>query len=68
MQGVIVDKEWALIELLPYHCHPDDRPALIVDAKRHPELFALFLSAFKQLNADATLIRPRPRRAPPATM
>lgn len=53
MQGVIVSERWALIELLPYATHPDQRPALLLKPKTDPDLFALFKGQFERLWRDA---------------
>lgn len=56
MQGVIVLDDWALIELIPYHTTPIERPAMFLSASVHVHLFPLFQSAFKALLQDSTPI------------
>jgi hypothetical protein len=49
MQGLIVKDSWAIIELIPFHTHPNDRPALILTPKGNPELFRLFTEKWEEL-------------------
>jgi hypothetical protein len=56
MQGVIVLDDWALIELIPYHTAPTDRPAMFLSASLDTHLFPLFQSAFQALLRDSTTI------------
>jgi hypothetical protein len=53
MQGVIVLDDWALVELIPYHTAPDDRPAMFLSASLDTSLFSLFQSAFMALMEDS---------------
>ena len=48
-QGLIVKDRWAVIEMLPFHTHPMDRPALILTPTADPELFEMFSGKFESL-------------------
>jgi hypothetical protein len=56
LQGIIVKNEWALIELLPFHKKPNQRPAIYLSAEYDQELFELFTSAFEDLFDSAESI------------
>jgi hypothetical protein len=58
MQGYIVEGEWAVIELMPYHKKIQERPALYVPASIDAEIFAVFDSAFNNLWNDCDPSRP----------
>lgn len=62
MQGLVVGKEWAQVELLPFATHPDYRPALILTAASDPEAFELFRGAFENLwnSAQSVPLRETP--------
>ena len=49
MQGLIVEGEWALIELMPFHMKPNERPALYLAASIDTGMFTVFDSAFNSL-------------------
>jgi hypothetical protein len=49
MQGIIVHNRWAVLELIPYATHTNDRPALILTPERDSELFELFNRQFELL-------------------
>lgn len=53
MQAVIVGNQWALLELLPYGTHKNDRPALVLTSKNAPEVFPFFKKQLEQLWEDA---------------
>lgn len=53
MQGLIVDGHWAVIELLPYATHKNDRPALVLTPKADPELFDLFKARFEAMWSES---------------
>jgi hypothetical protein len=49
MQGILVEDQWALVELMPFHRTTGERPALYLVSSIDTELFALFQSAFRDL-------------------
>jgi hypothetical protein len=49
MQGIIVHDKWAVLELIPYATHPNERPALVLTPESDSELFALFAKQFERL-------------------
>lgn len=63
MQGVIVHKKWAMIELMPYARVPSLRPALLLHyqerAERKP--FQFFADAFESLFSDSEGRKPAAR-------
>jgi len=52
MQGIIVRDKWAVLELIPYATHTNDRPALVLTPERDSELFGLFVRQFERLWDD----------------
>jgi hypothetical protein len=49
MQGIIVKRKWAMVELIPYATVTTDRPALLLTPDTDPEVFALLVDRFDQL-------------------
>ena len=56
MQGIIVKGAWAVLELLPYGIHPQDRPALLLDAARNRDLYEAFCEPIEKLFSQSELV------------
>jgi hypothetical protein len=56
MQGLVVLDDWALVEMIPYHLPPAQRPSIFLSASLDAELFPVIQSSFQALLADATAL------------
>lgn len=57
MQGLVVLDDWALVEMIPYHLPPAQRPSVFLSASLDTEWFSVIQSSFQALLGDATSLR-----------